>query len=149
MAEKGIVTCEEVDLMEERADLPPLPGKNSRLCLQRKDGFTLIELLMIVVIIGVLSTLAISYFLGLKERANKDAIISDLTNAYRAAVIYHTNDANGELTVDILKATGYSQTDRVTLTVVDGTMSGLILTATHPGVHGVYKIDHTGVISQL
>jgi len=149
MAEKAIMTSEEEDFVVEKADVSLIRRKRGALCFQRKEGFTLIELLMIVVIIGILSTLAISYFLGLKERANKDALISDLTNAYRAAVIHHTNDADGAVTIDILKATGYSQTQRVTLTVVDGTMSGLLLTATHPGVHGVYKIDHTGVISKL
>ena len=43
-----------------------------------------------------------------------------------------------------LKNYGYRQSDKVEIDIVNGSFENLEITATHPGVHGVYKLDHEG-----
>jgi prepilin-type N-terminal cleavage/methylation domain-containing protein len=54
----------------------------------RRRGFTLIELLMVVVIIGLLASLAIPRFSDTKDRARLAAMKSDLRNLVSAQEAY-------------------------------------------------------------
>ncbi len=49
-----------------------------------EDGFTLVELLTVVVVIGLLSSIALPRFLGQRERAATASAISTLRGAYIA-----------------------------------------------------------------
>jgi len=111
---------------------------------QEKKGFTLIELLMVIVIIGVLASTAVFAIFNIRERGYKSMMISDLKAAYKASANYYVDEPDGIVTVDILKDNGYSETEDVNLTVVDGAVDSLRITATHPGTGGTYEVDKDG-----
>jgi prepilin-type N-terminal cleavage/methylation domain-containing protein len=111
-------------------------------------GFTVLELLVVILILGILATMAIMYLLGYREKAYVAALASDLTSAYDASIQYYADNPSGSVTMNIITAYGYRQSEDVHLTVVDGSAEFLSITATHPGVQGVYQVDDSGHVSQ-
>ena len=61
---------------------------------------------MIVVIIGILATIAISVTLKLTEKAHIDALKSDLSSAYKASSLYHTDKPDEDVTIEISETAG-------------------------------------------
>jgi prepilin-type N-terminal cleavage/methylation domain-containing protein len=114
-----------------------------------KNGFTLIEVMIVVVIIAILATIAINLTLKLSEKAYIDALKSDLSSAYKAASLFHTDNPNNDVTLAILLENGYRQSKKVEITIENPTNDGLKITAVHPGTPGVvYVVDHNGNISE-
>jgi prepilin-type N-terminal cleavage/methylation domain-containing protein len=60
---------------------------------QRQSGFTLIELLIVVVIIGILASIAIPKFAATKDKAKLASVRSDLRNMMTAEEAYFTDYA--------------------------------------------------------
>jgi prepilin-type N-terminal cleavage/methylation domain-containing protein len=117
--------------------------------MKRTDrGFTLVEVMVVIMIIGVLATVAINFTIRLQERAHTSAIQSDLAAAYKAAAAFYADDPDGVVTREILLDYGYRPTHKVTLTVHDGSEGTLRILADHPGVRNTYQIDHTGAITK-
>jgi prepilin-type N-terminal cleavage/methylation domain-containing protein len=56
--------------------------------VERQRGFTLVELLIVVVIIGILATIAIPKFVNTKERAYLASMKADLRNLATAQESY-------------------------------------------------------------
>lgn len=58
----------------------------------QEDGFTLIELLIVVIIIGILASIAIPIFLNQQKAAMKASVKSDLRNLQIAVATYLVNN---------------------------------------------------------
>jgi len=92
-----------------------------------RGGFTLIELLIVVVVIGILATIAIPKYSTMREKSYVAAVTSDLKNVASQQEIYLSNEYAyasdvGDLTITI--------TDRVTITINEATGSGWAATGT-------------------
>ncbi|HEY7893564.1 MAG TPA: prepilin-type N-terminal cleavage/methylation domain-containing protein [Gemmatimonadaceae bacterium] len=95
----------------------------------RASGFTLIELLIVVVIIGILASIAIPKFAATKGRAYTATMKSDLRNLATAEeAYYYTNDV---YSTD-LTAINFQPSQGTTVTVGEASTAGWSATASHP-----------------
>ena len=76
------------DIRQETTKRVPGAGRASRVLPRGRAGFTLIELLIVVVIIGILASIAIPKFASTKERAYLAKMKSDLRNLATAEESY-------------------------------------------------------------
>ena len=113
-----------------------------------QKGFTIIELGIVLVILGILATLGISYLMSLSEKAHTGVIKSDLSAAYKAALGYYAENPDGEVDENILEEYGYRSSEKVILVVDDGSRDTLKITGAHPSVHGFYEVDRDGRVHQ-
>lgn len=97
----------------------------------KRSGFTLIELLIVVVIIGILASIAIPKFSAVREKAYFAAMKSDLKNLANLQDVYY-ND-NYSYSTDPA-ALGFTNSEGVVMTFSEGTNTGWSATATHLGV---------------
>ena len=103
-----------------------MKGANTR-------GFTLIELLIVVVVIGILATIAIPKFSAMRTKSYIAAVTSDLKNLASQQEIYLSNEYSYTTVLTNLDLT---VTDAVTLTVNEATGQGWAATGTHSGLAG-------------
>jgi type IV pilus assembly protein PilA len=111
-------------------------------------GFTVLELLVVVLILGVLATMAIMYLLDYREKGYIAMLASDLASAYDASIQYYVEHPSGSVTLDIITAYGYRGSKDVDLTIVEGDAEGLLITGIHPAVTGVYQVDESGSVTK-
>ena len=98
-----------------------------------RNGFTLIELLIVVVVIGILATIAIPKFSQMRTKSYIAAVTSDLKNTASQQEIYLSNQyayAGAVSDLDLLL------TDAVTITINEATGTGWAATGTHSGLAG-------------
>ncbi len=96
----------------------------------RTSGFTLIELLIVVVIIGILASIAIPKFAATKGRAYTAMMKSDLRNLATAEeAYYYTNDV---YSTD-LAAINFQPSPGTTVTVGAANPAGWSATSSHTG----------------
>lgn len=99
-----------------------------------RAGFTLIELLIVVVVIGILATIAIPRFSSMREKSYIAAVTSDLKSFASQQEIYLSNTFQYAGTVTAL--TDLTLSDRVQLVVNEATGTGWAATGTHSGLAG-------------
>lgn len=97
---------------------------------RRRRGFTLIELLIVVVIIGVLASIAVSSFRTVKQKSYLAVLKSDLRNLAVAQEMYF--EANRSYTSD-LAALRFNPTRGVDFQFTTVTTTGWEAIATHNG----------------
>jgi type IV pilus assembly protein PilA len=86
-----------------------------------KRGFTLIELLIVVVIIGILASIAVPKFQATKGKAYFASMKSDLHNLTTAEESYFYDHAAYTAVLDSLK---YTTSAGNTVTITEGTATG-------------------------
>jgi len=95
------------------------------------SGFTLIELLIVVVIIGVLATIAIPKFSAMRTKSYVAAVTSDLKNVASQQEVYLSNN---NVYAASFAALGMTATDAVTVSINEADGRGWAATATHSGL---------------
>jgi type IV pilus assembly protein PilA len=94
-----------------------------------RKGFTLIELLIVVVIIGILASIAIPKFQHTKGKANISAIKSDLRNLMSAQEAYYYDY---QTYASHMSQLSMQPSKNVDLQIFDANSKGWAATATHP-----------------
>lgn len=100
--------------------------------MRSRNGFTLIELLIVVVVIGILATIAIPKFSSMREKSFVAAVTSDLKSFASQQEIYLSNNFTYAGTVTAL--TDLTLSDQVVITVNEATGTGWAATGTHSGL---------------
>jgi prepilin-type N-terminal cleavage/methylation domain-containing protein len=101
---------------------------------RRNAGFTLIELLIVVVVIGILATIAIPKFSSMRDKSLVAAVTSDLKNLASAQEIYLSN--NHTYAAALADMTDYRVSDDVIITINESNGTGWAATGTHAGLAG-------------
>jgi prepilin-type N-terminal cleavage/methylation domain-containing protein len=112
--------------------------------IQRQRGFTLIELLIVVVIIGVLASIAIPKFAATKEKAYLASMKSDLRNLATAQETFLA-DQNPPLYFSYTGDNTTPFTDPSTGAVIYAPSTGVTVTAT--AVPGGWSATATHVLA--
>jgi prepilin-type N-terminal cleavage/methylation domain-containing protein len=97
--------------------------------MRRRAAFTLVELLVVVVIIGILATMAIPKFKNTKGKANAAALRTDLRNLATAEESYFYSNNRYTAVLDSLNFKG---TRGVVITIPEATANGWSASVTHP-----------------
>ena len=112
----------------------------------KKRGFTLIELLIVVVIIGILASIAIPKFSSVRDKAFMAAVKADLRNlANLQDVYYNDNYTYTTSTSDV----GYQPSEGVVVTIGEATNLGWSATGAHLGWAGETCAIYHGNAAQV
>ncbi len=93
-----------------------------------RSGFTLIELLIVVVVIGILASIAIPKYSRVRDKAYFAAMRADLRNLADLEEVYY--DDNYTYTSDVV-GLGFTNTEGVTVTIAEASNTGWSASATH------------------
>ena len=100
----------------------------------RQDrGFTLIELMIVVVIIGILASIAIPKYSSVREKAYLAAMKTDLKNLATQQDIYY--DQSYAFATQLSDA-NHAQSEGVAILINEATGQGWAASATHFGLPG-------------
>jgi prepilin-type N-terminal cleavage/methylation domain-containing protein len=102
--------------------------------VKQRPGFTLIELLIVIIIVGLLATIATNRFWAVKARAYKAAMRSDLRNMATQQERYF--DRNYTYANTPAQLTEFTGSAGVTVTITWNTNQGWAGTAAHASAPG-------------
>lgn len=97
--------------------------------MRRRSGFTLIELLIVMVIIGILASIAIQSYQGAKRRSYRAQMQSDLRHLMVAQEEYLGDNGTYAGVVSLLQP-AFAPTGGNTLTITQAAQNGWAATAT-------------------
>jgi len=106
--------------------------------MSKESGFTLIELLIVVVIIGILASIAIPKFSAAREKSFVSTLRTDLKNLATYQEMHHNGAYTYSTSLSTLEMVPSSG---VTITINEATGTGWAATAAHAGL----VVDHCGV----
>ena len=115
--------------------------------MRKQAGFTLVELMIVILIIGILSSLAALSLTKYRTRGYNMAAKVDVKNAFTASQAYFVDNPDGNVTVTIISNYGYTASDDVTVTVNNGASDNLQITSVHGTGDTTYTVNAQGVIS--
>ncbi|MBM4188335.1 MAG: prepilin-type N-terminal cleavage/methylation domain-containing protein [Gemmatimonadetes bacterium] len=98
---------------------------------KKTAGFTLIELLIVVVIIGILATIAIPKFAATKDKAKLSAIRSDIRNVMTAQEAYWADFGTYASLAQLQSATNYTFSGANNAIIVSPTATGYTTTVSN------------------
>ena len=104
--------------------------------MKSAKGFTLIELLIVVVIIGIIASIAIPKFANTKEKAYVAAMKSDLRNLVTAEEAYFADSSKYTATVGNLK---FQSTNSVSLPAITTGTGYWYATVTHTQIASPFQ----------
>ena len=84
--------------------------------LNKQDGFTLVEILIVVVIIGILATVAIPTYFKYVERGYASDAKVQLKNILQNAELYRQENGRWPTDVEIMVVEGYIELKKSILT---------------------------------
>jgi len=113
-----------------------------------RKGFTLIELLIVVVIIGIIASIAIPKFANTKEQAYIASMKSDLRNLMSAQEAYYADNGLVYAPSTTALGTTYKSSAGVVVTLYRVTATGWRATAQHPSTTHYCRI-YLGTISRV
>ena len=119
------------------------PGTSGGMSMSKKSGFTLIELLIVVVIIGILASIAIPKYNSTREKSFVASMKSDLKNLATYQEIHHDVSFTYSTSLSTLEMV---ESSGVTITINEATGGGWAATAAHAGLEasehcGIYQGD--------
>lgn len=80
---------------------------------QNKNGFSLIELLVVISIIGILSTILVTNFMGMREKAKDAQKIQDLNSMKNALRSYYNDNQSYPVDVSEIKEEYFPALDNI------------------------------------
>lgn len=95
-----------------------------------RRGFTLVELLIVVVVIGILASIAIIGYSSVRKRSSLSSMQSDLRNLVVKQEIYYNDNYSYSLDESTI---GHTSSPGVNLSINSATNTGWGATATHQG----------------
>lgn len=95
----------------------------------RRQGFTLIEILVVMIVLGLLATLAFVRLQSTKEKATVAAMVSDLHGVVEEQEGYYFTHRIYSITIDSLNP---NPTAGNTITVQEATVTGWSATVVNP-----------------
>lgn len=88
-----------------------------------QNGFSLIELLIVVVILGVIASIAASFYLSAKRSANEGSALSSMRLLHSAQVTYAQSSGAGDYAGDIGAGTLTGLTTLNSVGLIDGSLA--------------------------
>jgi prepilin-type N-terminal cleavage/methylation domain-containing protein len=106
-------------------------------------GFTLIEVLVVLVIVGILVAVAVTSYLGYKDRANRASAQANVRSAIPAVETYHADNGS----YDGMSVPSLTAIDAGLKVTVISAGSGTYCLSSTQGAYTAYKNGPDGAIT--